>query len=54
MVKQAVKIQQELEALYNGVDGHYHHGDGAWDFVHKETGVDLKGILLKIVGENSG
>ncbi|TFJ92753.1 ApaLI family restriction endonuclease [Lentibacillus salicampi] len=51
--RQAIRIQQTLKTLYNGVDGQYFHGDAAWDFVYKETGVDLKGIISKIAEENS-
>ena len=48
---QAKRIQQALETLYKGVGGYYHYGDGAWDYVHKRTGVDLKAIFEKIADE---
>lgn len=49
---QAIKIQQAIETLYNGVGGEYHYGDAAWKFIHSRTGVDLLGILKKIAREN--
>lgn len=51
--KQAMRIQQTLETLYHGVEGHYYYGDSAWEFVFNITGVDLKGILEKIAKENT-
>ena len=50
---QAIKIQQTLETLYEGVDGHYFYGDSAWEYVKNTTGVDLKAILTKIADENT-
>ncbi|GGK22427.1 restriction endonuclease [Caldalkalibacillus thermarum] len=50
---QAIKIQQALETLYEGVDGHYFYGDSAWEYVKNTTGVDLKAILTKIADENT-
>lgn len=49
--QQAMRIQQTLETLYQGIGGHYHYGDGAWDYVHKRTGIDLKTILIQIADE---
>ena len=48
---QAVRIQQTLETLYHGVNGQYFYGDAAWDYVHRETDTDLKGILERIAQE---
>lgn len=45
---QAMKIQRTLETLYEGVNGEYHFGDGAWEYVNQRTGVDLKAILEQI------
>jgi hypothetical protein len=45
---QAMKIQKTLETLYEGVNGEYHFGDGAWEYVKERTGVDLKAILEQI------
>jgi len=49
--QQAIRIQQTLETLYQGIGGHYHYGDGAWDYVRERTGVDLKVIFEKIADE---
>jgi type II restriction enzyme len=47
--EQAIKIQKTLETLYLGVNGEYIYGENAWEYLHKETGVDLKGILMEII-----
>jgi type II restriction enzyme len=52
--EQAIKIQKTLETLYLGVDGEYIYGEAAWDYLHKETGIDLKHILIEIVSEKEG
>jgi hypothetical protein len=49
---QAIRIQQTLQTLYSGVDGEYHSGDDAWAYVHKRSGIDLKGILEVLAEEN--
>jgi type II restriction enzyme len=46
---QAIKIQRTLETLYLGVNGEYICGENAWNYLRKETDVDLKGILMGIV-----
>ncbi len=48
---QAMKIQDTLKTLYLGLEGEYYFGDGAWDFIKKETGVDLLQILEDIAKE---
>lgn len=50
--KQAIRIQQTLETLYQGIGGEYHRGDDAWDYVSTRTGIDLRSILEKIAEEN--
>ena len=45
---QAIRIQQTLETLYHGAKGEYYFGDRAWEYVHSQTGTDLKGILERI------
>lgn len=50
----AIRIQDALETLYTGVKGHYHHGDGAWTYVHRRSGVDLKAILEELSAEAVG
>jgi hypothetical protein len=49
--QQAMRIQQTLETLYQGIGGHYHYGDGAWEYVRERTGVDLKAIFEQIANE---
>ena len=51
---QAIKIQNTLETLYNGIDGEYYYGDSAWEYVKDKTKVDLKQILEDIAKENFG
>jgi hypothetical protein len=48
----AIRIQQTLETLYQGVGGHYFYGEAAWKYVRDETEVDLKGILERIAEEH--
>lgn len=50
---QAIKIQQTLETLYNGVKGQYYYGDAAWQYVKTRTGVDLFAILQTLAKENA-
>jgi hypothetical protein len=50
---QAIRIQQTLQTLYEGLDGEYHFGDAAWQFVKKRAGVDLLTILEKLAKENT-
>lgn len=52
--EQAIKIQKTLETLYLGVEGKYIYGEAAWAYLYKETGVDLKHILMEIVSEKEG
>lgn len=52
--QQAIRIQQALETLYAGKGGRYLHGAAACDHVRERTGIDLKGILERIAGENAG
>ena len=49
--RQAQRIQQTLETLYAGVEGEYHYGERAWQYVQERTGVDLKRILETIASE---
>lgn len=45
---QAVRIQETLETLYEGVNGEYYYGEGAWDYVLRRTRIDLKATLEEI------
>lgn len=49
--QQAIRIQQTLETLYEGVNGHYYYADSAWSFVEHKTKIDLKAILEQIAKE---
>ena len=49
--EQAVRIQETLKTLYEGIKGEYYAGDDAWNFIKNYTGFDLKEILEKIADE---
>ncbi|CAN2325545.1 Restriction endonuclease [Fusobacterium sp. oral taxon C10] len=49
--EQAKKVQETLETIYKGVNGEYYHSDEAWNYLKKETGIDLLDILEKIAKE---
>ncbi len=49
--EQAIRIQETLKTLYEGMHGEYHAGDEAWTFIKEYTGFDLKEILEKIAEE---
>ena len=51
--QQAIRIQQTLQTLYEGMGGEYHFGDSAWAYVKDRTRVDLLGILKKLADENT-
>lgn len=48
---QAIRIQKTLETLYHGIGGEYYFGDSAWQYVQKETEIDLLKILEEIALE---
>ena len=50
---QAIRIQETLETLYDGVGGEYHHGDAAWEYVKSRTSIDLKDILETIAADRT-
>lgn len=50
---QAVRIQQTLQALYEGTGGEYYFGDAAWRFVKERTDIDLLAILEELAQENT-
>jgi len=50
---QAIRIQETLKTLYEGVGGKYYFGGAAWNYVRDKTNIDLKGILEEIVGERT-
>lgn len=49
--QQAIRIQQALETLYQGLHGQYYYADAAWGYVAQRTKIDLKGILQMIASE---
>lgn len=51
--EQAIRIQQTLKTLYLGFKGEYYFGDEAWQHIQEKTGVDLKGILMKIAAKRA-
>jgi hypothetical protein len=50
--RSAIRIQETLETLYAGLDGHYYFGDAAWGYVKERTGVDLRAILERLASES--
>lgn len=46
--RQAIRIQETLKTIYDGVGGEYYFGKGAWGIMKNKTGVDLLNILEKI------
>lgn len=51
--EQAIRIQETLKTLYEGIKGEYYAGDDAWNFIKDYTGFDLKEILEKIADERT-
>jgi len=51
--KQAIRIQETLATLYEGIGGHYYYGNSAWDFIHSKTAIDLKAVLKEIAAERN-
>lgn len=45
---QAIRIQTALKNLYEDIDGEYYAGEAAWEYLLKETGVDLKAVFCKM------
>lgn len=50
---QAIRIQETLETLYEGVDGEYYYDDAAWKYVLQKTRVDLKSTLEEIAASRT-
>jgi hypothetical protein len=50
---QAIRIQETLETLYEGINGEYYHGDAAWKYVLRRTAIDLEAILEKIAASRA-
>jgi hypothetical protein len=50
---QAIRIQETLKTLYNGIGGKYYCGEEAWRFLQLYSGIDLKSILIDIANERT-
>lgn len=48
---QAINVQKTLETLYLGIDGEYYYGNNAWEYIKKQTRIDLKQILEELAIE---
>lgn len=44
---QAIQIQEKLKKQYDKIGGEYYSGEDAWNYLKKETGIDLKTFLEK-------
>lgn len=42
---QAISIQRKLRELYKTMGGEYYSGDDAWNYLKRETGIDLKRVF---------
>ena len=45
--EQAIRIQETLKTLYEGIKGEYYAGDDAWNFIKNYTGFDFIRARLK-------
>lgn len=43
--RQAISIQAKLRNLYEEIGGEYYSGENAWNYLKKETGIDLKDLF---------
>ncbi len=51
--KQAIRIQETIKTVYEGLNGEYYFGDNAWEYIKTTTSIDLKAILEQIAYEKS-
>jgi hypothetical protein len=51
---QAIRIQETLKTLYEGIGGKYHCSDAAWAYVERATGINPNKILEKLADEQTG
>lgn len=42
---QAIAVQSKLKKLYNDIEGEYYSGNDAWEYIKKDTGIDLRNIF---------
>ena len=47
---QAISIQAKLRNLYNEIGGEYYAGEDAWNYMQRETGIDLKRLFRNSEG----
>lgn len=50
---QAIRIQETLETLYEGIGGEYYYGDAAWEYVLQKTTIDLRSTLEEIANSRT-
>ena len=50
---QAIRIQQTLQTLYQGMNGEYYYRNSAWEFVKERTDIDLLALLQELAEENT-
>lgn len=50
---QAIRIQETLKTLYQGVGGEYYSGEAAWNYISQKTAINLMGILEEIAVERT-
>lgn len=51
--KQAIRIQETLKTIYEGLGGRYIVGQAAWKHIEEVTGIDLLRILTEVAHENT-
>lgn len=47
---QAISIQDKLKTFYEKAGGEYYSGEDAWNYIKKETGVNLKFLFEQLKG----
>lgn len=47
---QAISIQAKLKNLYNEIGGEYYAGEAAWNYMQRETGINLKRLFQNLEG----
>lgn len=47
---QAMRVQETLKTLYQGIGGKYYYGDNAWCYLRELSGIDLHS-MLKIIAD---
>lgn len=46
--EQAIHVQSSLRKLYEEVGGEYYAGEEAWNYIKKQTGIDLKALFQRM------